>query len=337
MDVLTIWLGIAIGASSAVALLAVLAPMGTRDRDPRFVFWARVVIALAIALVAWGLWGFLLVEGAMRFWKGRDATILDDLGKLGDLFGGVNALFAAAAFAFVAVGAFYQHETWKLQETLTQLARKEHVRQGFEPLFFELLRRIPRLTELKSKTLFGEREMGFDQPVEVGIIADRLRDHLRKAGQVSVDEEGQDQLTLQKDAVIDLYTQFYFENQTILGTYYRALYHVFKLVWDSGMDPMAQVRYANIARSTLGTDELFLLALDGLVVNLHFRALIEQYGLLSYGFVNDEGVAVDRAVAQFYQESATFSYHGRRQYWKWRLEERADLDRRLRNLDMLGD
>ena len=76
-------------------------------------------------------------------------TTLQDLGQTGDIFGGVNALFAALAFIGVGVAAYYQRESWRLQHASWQMlvdaeerAERDHVRQSFEPLFFELLKRV---------------------------------------------------------------------------------------------------------------------------------------------------------------------------------------------------
>jgi len=335
--------GVAIGAAATLALIAVCASVGSRRERPsdatrpRLIFWQRFLGVLSIAVAFWFAWGFYGVGGVVAFWRerGLQSNEFGLLGQAGDLFGGINALFAAAAFAGVAVAAFYQHETWKLQAELNKLAQEQHARQGFEPLFFELLQRVPTIEPLRPGPLHQGQEWVSDfVPLEE--FADRFRNWL-VTSKLYVDSvmEGKGK-PLPEAAILSLYLSVYHENQAMLGKHYRALYHVFKLIWDSGLDAKSQVRYANIVRSTLSSDELLVLALNGLTkYGRNFRTLIEQYGLLKHVFVSENHVTPDELIVNsFYAASARLSYRGRSAHWAKHSEERVELDARLRHLEL---
>jgi hypothetical protein len=84
-----------------------------------------VFVVLAVAVwAAWGLYGAPFVA---LVWAdpGDNTTTLARLRQAGDLLGGINALFAALAFAGVAIAAYTQ---W----------RSSH-KQAFESAFFNAL------------------------------------------------------------------------------------------------------------------------------------------------------------------------------------------------------
>lgn len=85
--------------------------------------------------VWWGLWGVRMVSAQ---WGAGQPT-LGELGQTGDLFGGINALFAALAFTGVALAAIAQHHTLQITKQQLQAQSAQTSLLSFEPLFFRLL------------------------------------------------------------------------------------------------------------------------------------------------------------------------------------------------------
>jgi hypothetical protein len=76
---------------------------------------------LAIAVAAWGAWGYVYVP----WYMGLQHDALEAGAKFGDLFGGINALFTALAFAAVAWSGWMQRNELALQREELELQRKE--------------------------------------------------------------------------------------------------------------------------------------------------------------------------------------------------------------------
>lgn len=77
-------------------------------------FWTRVLGVLAAVVVAWYFWG---KEGARWFLsvvcKECSANDMQALGQVGDLFGGINALFSALGFGVLSMGTMSAYRTYK--------------------------------------------------------------------------------------------------------------------------------------------------------------------------------------------------------------------------------
>ncbi|MFD2299905.1 hypothetical protein QRO11_03710 [Paracidovorax citrulli] len=82
-----------------------------------------MVLTMTFALALWWLWAAFGVQWTKQFACPSDATC-EQLGQVGDLFGGVNALFAGLAFGGVLISI---HITRKAQFEQRQLDRDEKI------------------------------------------------------------------------------------------------------------------------------------------------------------------------------------------------------------------
>jgi len=259
--------------------------------------------ALGGALVLWILWGFVGVQLVARYWawvKSGIVTSVDmtALGQTGDLFGGINALFAAFAFAGVALAAFYQYETWKLQAEETQMARAEHIQQSFEPLFFKLLERFESVNE-------------------------RARNEFNSSWQYVVDRGYQAYLSTGAEnyqfgsepgpEVIAAFVQIYEDAHPILGPYFRSLFQIFKFISNSKLTLDQKILYANIARTNLSEVEVTMLGFNCMTsVGKDFIPYVEAYGLLKHVKERD----AREIFSSYYSPSAFLSSRRRLEYWR---------------------
>lgn len=267
-------------------------------------WWTPPKFAIAVFSTALVLWMWWWTVGA-KWVAGRfEAKQLETLGQLGDLFGGINALFAAFAFAGVAVAAYYQHLSLNLLSAEAQRATERHARESFEPLFFKLLERVSRPSNVapppqESGTLLAGDD-AFGTSVEV------LRRQFIKSPWFLATLMEPEQTVI---PFPDYYERLYVFNEHLLGPYFRAQYHVFKLIDRAQVSVEDKVEYANIARASLSTDELFLLALNCRTSRgLEFKTLIERWGLLKHIQRSENNETPDQAIAiLFYAPTATMS------------------------------
>jgi len=234
----------------------------------------QILLLVLLPFILWIVWAVFGIDLMVRFWewRGADATRFTKLGQTGDLFGGINALFAAYAFAGVALAAFFQYKSF-------QLLKEEQTLQAFEPLFFRLLELSRGERPSASLNLGGTfGPLGY----VVEDVASKIESRIADSGGVP-DE------ALARAAIVDTYEKIYGLNEQTLGPYFRSLYHLFKRIDSSGLPDVRKVQYANIGRATLGPDELFLLMLNCAVPkNREFRRLVEEYGLLKHMSLNGD-------------------------------------------------
>jgi Putative phage abortive infection protein len=210
------------------------------------------------------------------------------LGQVGDLFGGVNALFAALALAGVGVAA---HQQWKN----TQIA----FRQATEATFFSALELHHRIVD----GLRFNREAVFPS----ALIESALRvDAERPSASPYVGSTGR---SVFADVVLGLgytddpcyestrknYERLQKEHNYVLGHYFRHLYQVLKLIdVDAELDAASKRKYAGLLRAQLSSDELVLLMLncvDSMVDHGEFRTLVVKYRMLEHiPFVRENDV-----------------------------------------------
>lgn len=316
---------IVVGGVVFLTLFVLIAKSGATVRGLE-TWWESKALPLQLfyggiaAFVLWLVWATILIRIVAWAWTGQWMPLTTDkdgiatLGQLGDLFGGVNALFAAFAFVGVAIAAYYQHKTFVLQ-------REQNVRQAFEPLFFKLLEEhtypstlVPEF--LPSKALIPKKEFS-------ECVGD-LRAHLVTIAEAALKEVPPRQLAW--DLFSEAYETFYAENESTLGPYFRKLFHIFKLIARSDLHWDEKVQYANIARASLDTNQLMLLVLNcGSARGTDFKPYVEGFGLLKHiRTVADKGaVTIDLAIARaVYRSTATMDAAARERYWKESPNER---------------
>jgi hypothetical protein len=268
----------------------------------------RLLGILLVVFLAWLFWGLIGIKWLTQYWK-PDAgnNSLAEFGQVGDLFGGFNALFAALAFAGVAVAAYLQGKALKL-------AHEQHARQAFEPLFFQLLNLHKTISETITLTIPHSWPV-IPQQYNIDQATGHLhRQIIARWGAIVIAEQVQ-----RKALILQPYEEFYILNEDELGPYFRSLYHIFKLVHQSGLDAATRVTYSNIARAMLGTDILFLLSINCISNRGEkFRLIVESYGLLKHlKLVSAGQPTIEKLIVDwFYEETAIMSYEERELHLK---------------------
>jgi len=197
------------------------------------------------------------------------------LGQTGDLFGGVNALFAAMALIGVFWAATMQ---WR---SLTE-GRRATAEQRFEMLFFELL----RLTREVLERI--EVPSSIKSPLMASTTAKSGASALNGlANRHFTNFQVDDTETLRAyflQTLVNVYKKrVYGAHPSALGPYFRLLFQTFDLVATAKIDEEKRVQYANIARGQISDGAVLLLALNGLTWRgRKFVPLIERFGLLEH-------------------------------------------------------
>ena len=277
------------------------------------------------AILVWAAWGLGVAEWTLNRWGPApsgtgDADRLGRLGMFGDVFGGVNALFTALAFAGVIWTAVLQRKELQaqreeLQQTREVLREQSDAlsQQAFDSIFFELLR-LCRETSEKIMAKVDGKFTGHSGELALMDLDARLYDEVAVRSSSWYEKE----IQLIKQEIETLYSdQIYKPNEQWLGPYFRSLYHLFKLI-DRRRDISEEkkVEYANIARAHLSKEALFLLAINVCTARgQEFRPLVERYGLLKHM----ERLEIRWLLLRILSEDAFESHEGRQ---RRRLEQK---------------
>jgi hypothetical protein len=215
-----------------VALLAVLFMVMAAPLPDRLKAFG-LVAAVSTVWLLWALYGVELLAD-VKWPQHRAGTAVSEssdgptarLGQVGDLFGGVNALFAALAFAGVGIAAYQQ---WKS----TQLAFK----QSIEATFFsavELHHRIADSLRFDRVRIFPtEHDQLVEHARRVGVAPPVPAEHV-SGRQVFVEViraisygggDGTGYANLARN-----YRTLQNQHNYVLGHYFRNLYQILKLI-----------------------------------------------------------------------------------------------------------
>lgn len=276
----------------------------------KFSFRVAVLGAILFALAIWAFWGLVGIRLFALYWHGNyGSPTLEELGQVGDLFGGISALFSALAFAGVAIAAYMQRQE-------LDLAHEQHTRQTFEPLFFQLLTLHKSISEgvrLQVNADWPWPDSPFDRKIADASKALRAEILRHWISVVAAQEDERRRLLLVS------FDDLYARNEDELGPYFRSLYHIFKLVHESGLSKKDRIKYANIARALLGTEALFLLLVNCVSQRgKEFLPLVEEYGLLKHLRLQDDGnPSLESFVVEwFYKPTATMAAESREAYFQ---------------------
>lgn len=216
------------------------------------------------------------VEGALWAAIVRTYPKLSERAEFGNLFGGINTLFAGLAFAALVVTLLLQQRALRLQradleaqrvEAARQNARQE--RQAFEAMLVQLIGFHHTIAKEMHVRMGGQDVDG--QPA-FRMLADELSGYVStKAQEVGV----QHAIVVAQNG----YEAFHQRYRGALDHYFRNLYHIVKFIDQS---EMAQPQiYSSLLRAQLSPSELLLLFYDGLTpYGEKFKPLIEKYALL---------------------------------------------------------
>lgn len=281
---------------------------------PKWLIAAAVVLPLVLWIV-WGLWG---VKIFASYWSG--STDVAVLGQTGDLFGGINALFAAFAFAGVALAAYFQYRTNELAQHTLEVTLQAQALASFEPLFFKLLERHEQMyaaLNLDFRNTIKSSFAGLNEG-NPATLAYWLRDQVKAGQHISIGAVHD--VTALAEGHFDWFRvnfeNLYITNEHVLGPYYRTTYHLFNLIDKSTLSESDKIRYTNIARSAMNRDELLMLMLNCTQPRgTSMKTLVERYGLLKHISTDSQSNALDVALAiTFFHPDARRSAEDRASY-----------------------
>lgn len=269
---------------------------------------ALLAIAIMLLWLAWIMEGAEFVRtlvtsripkvassGAEAATQSNDAaTYLQQMGQVGDLFGGINALFAALACVGVVWAGSLQRRAlietmhaFEFERNAIRTERAAIALQQFETIFFQLLAlnrsaieslriEIPGVaTEYATAT--PNSRMGVD-------ALEYLSSIVRCKIETSPYYANRRMLLDDMLAIFEVDSPNGLES--LLGPYFRSLYQAIKLVDEMAptvLTDEAKVRYTNVARGQIPEAAVLLLALNGLAARgKPIQELIERYGLLKY-------------------------------------------------------
>ena len=236
---------------------------------------ARYIILLSLGILwFWTFWGDLLAGSLSGvFARELSATDLARAAQWGDSFGPLNALASAAAFTVVLA-------------TLIVQGRDIH-RQRFESSFFELLRlmrelrndiqfsfspeyRTDLIAKYPNRRIVVAKQQGFD-----GVrAANREMMHWTKGDKI----QGREELG-------HIYMEkVHKRHEATIAPYFRLIYTILhRIRTDKVLTQDEKFRYGNLVRSQLTSDELKLLAYNGLApVSKDLETLIVEFRMLKY-------------------------------------------------------
>ncbi len=235
----------------------------------------RPLIWLFVVVVAvWLLFGVVLFPYSRR-------------GDFGDMFGAVNALFSGLAFAGIIFAIHLQREELAQQRRELELTRYEMegqkeaitaqnitlTTQRFENKFFQLLNLLNAIvtaTDLERGTN-KQTARGRDAMFH---IYRRLSTHYHQ--RISTPPLPTD------EHIRAAYHQFYLENRSDLGHYFRLVYNIVKFIHQSAAQD--KKFYTNILRAQLSDQELALLFYNCIAHpegRENFLPLAEEYQLFN--------------------------------------------------------
>lgn len=241
---------------------------------PYFWGYARLFALLLAVLFIWLSWALDGVQVMAGLLAKADTEVL---GRIGDLFGGVNALFSALAFVGVAIAANFQFRS----------NRQAHV-QTFETSFYSAIDLLHRISE-------GLR---FDPRIFPNLDLEQIRRNAGLPPRAVTIFEGREVfaevvrcikgMSNSYRETLENYRKLQDEHNYVLGHYFRHLYQVLKMIDRQVDDVLSKEQkrsYASILRAQLSTSELALLMLncaEDVVDAGQFRNLLVRYCFLEH-------------------------------------------------------
>jgi hypothetical protein len=257
--------------------------------------------------IAYGLAGLgvLAVFGcALIYWT---ALHEGGLSPRSDDWGSFGAFIAGSAGTILALGTLVALAfTLALQARELEQARNTVHRQIFDSTFFQLLHRFNEmLAPISAVTL-----VSID---ETKTVTGRFAIQVIYTDLISGCPKGQVKDALAK--IDEIYDRMYDVAESMLGPYFRTLYHVFKFVDSRGyLTVQEKIDYSNIARAQLSRYELALLFYNCLTHNgAGFKPLVEQYGILKH--LNSDDLP-DSKHMDLYEQTAFMDAAKRAEYWR---------------------
>lgn len=231
-------------------------------------------ILLVLVFAIWVLWA--LSVATLTRWFGGDPTKIENLGQFGDLFGGVNALFTAAALAVLLWAGWMQRAELHHQRKEFALQRDEMrnsqaivARQNFESTFFRMLE---LLRELQAR---------------ISIVGKHGDEALKIMRNNIVQNALEMRITTNIRSEIGHHMEHFIfgHSRDTLGPYFRTLYHTLKLIDETpSLDTSERARFSNIVRSQLSSSMVVIIAANGCndTLSSSMQPLISKYRILKH-------------------------------------------------------
>ncbi len=278
-----------------------LPPNKTLTFSQKVLVWTAFLGVLLFLFLNW--WWLHCMEPAER-------------GTTGDMFGAVNALFTGLAFAGVVYTVILQRNDLKIQQDELSTSKGEALeqkkvlnQQRFESTFFHLL-------DLQNEIIYNLQLNGsegrkvFDDAYETLIIllnGINARSILEEAGsQTYTTFEITHSITTIPTTISNAralllskyFPGYYNKYSSSFNHYFRNLYHTFKFIYFSDLEPAEKSFYASLCRAQLSQNELFAIS---------FNILIDGYGRPNFLFLVKEfdilqNFETDKIVPKIYWE-----------------------------------
>ena len=256
--------------------------MKNADKPSQLKLILSVSAAVMLVAALWLLWarfGVRLVYSLVAP-KGAAAAGIAELGQVGDLFGGVNALFAAVAVVGVFWAGYLQRQA--LIETRHALVEEREVaaRQQFEGTFFQLVTLFRSvladaiLEVPRNAPMVGSDTVDFE-----GAVQWSLGDESKRNAAMS--ESDWEELLWFHAGIAQ--SSIFEPNEAKIGPLFRTLAAVFEHVEQLTVThPDEVMRYSEIMRDQLSNSFLIMFALYAKTYNVdRFTRLIYRFFLLA--------------------------------------------------------
>jgi hypothetical protein len=281
--------------------------------------WWWFVGLLAIVILIWFAYYWFAPDLIDRMGNRDPNSVWTTRGQFGDMFGALNALFSAIAFAALVYTVFLQRTELELQRKELHDTREEirgqklqleaqtkaFLTQNFESLFFQQLalhdkvvkRMTSRLIKRMNSSEFNDVLQFLSQEF-IDLALASIRFHSPNLTQqsrryLSWDEEVrywlqhgvkrkdlEDSVSISWDSFVSIF-------ERDLGQYFRSIELILEHI-DAGTGQTKSLeipknRYADILISQLSSDDLVLLLYQALSPSgTRLKLLVERYGLLRY-------------------------------------------------------
>lgn len=277
----------------------------TKRNDKLVSIWILPAVG-ALMIFLWVGWPFAIWKFSPQVAEsgGRIAAA----GQLGDIYGGINALFSGLAFAALIYTVYLQRKELSFQrqelaETREVFEKQEKQMQGqnqalrkqiFESRFFQWVNlHLGLVGAMETHAVKGRSVLTYARDFTRGNIENaiikihRLEPFTdRQALESTVRRLAGDDFKLDKDqhkaVLLQAFAPVYLEHRNQLVHYFENLHALFAFLINSGLSLSDRNFYANVLKAQLSVAELFLLFIYGLTdQGIKFNGIIQQFGLLS--------------------------------------------------------
>lgn len=253
--------------------------------------YRTLAVVLGGCFAAWLLWFLFFATWILRRVFYSEPS-LERLAQLGDVFGGINALFTAFAFAAVwwtghmqraelrlqhlelsAQSSALEVQAAALQDQRAELLETRAVlrRQTFEAVLFRQL----DIVRQSQDRFWMDQSIGLSAFTNLkGLIERRVIDAQNQS-------KNQDEFCRR---MIRLYDDIHGSYGPQIDVYIRSIFHLLKLIDNQiGLSGAEKYSYVSLVRSQISDPEVVLICLNSISpIGAGFRLYVEKYALLKH-------------------------------------------------------